>query len=375
MLTQDFKNAPAPTNSPSPQSYGIRVNKTSLGSVVNVADDDPLGEFLGRSFGFRCQPQLLGVVTNQHEHLSYAENTIDSPGVNALADLHDLLIDSEKNGFTYTFEAYSRFMRSCKDIKIKQCPEPAYKHVTKAEMDSTPLGRRQSPKELPYNPKHITDKLVFEIVRPHIEETLQQVEASFAKAQSEDVDLKFVYNQYRNGAEEDASVGDEALHIELDSLEQRLMQLKDRFSAERTTKKVDMNNFDQYLDQTERFYHEYRTLMPVAPERLQRSLRRTLLMPRGTDEPTDWDLLKASTLHATCHQARGFVFQIAGKELVSLKCAASPSRTRRLVQPMWEIMKPRKATKAEANLESPDLRDDDDAKSERAAESLIDDVE
>lgn len=376
MLTQDFKNAPAPCNIPSPQSYGIGVDKTSLGNVVNTADADPVREFLGRSFDFRCQPELLGVVTIRHENLSYAENAIDSPGLNYLADMHDYLIDSSKNGYTYTFEDLKTFINNCNDIKIKHPPEPAYKTITKAKMEFRPLGRQQSPRKLAvkHNPNHITDKIVFEIVKPHIEETLQLVEAYFANSQTKDPELESFYHNYRSWAEEDASSGDGALRDELDNLTQTLTRLKDQFNAERT-RKIDMDNFDQYLDHTDRFYQMYQTIVPAAPDRLHRSWRRRLLMPMAPNEPTDWDLLKASALHATCHKTCAFVFQIAGRELVDLKCAASSSGKRSMVQGMWEIMKPKKATKGETIVEGLDLQDDDEAKSEGVAESIVDDLE
>ncbi|KAK5017460.1 hypothetical protein LTR39_001529, partial [Cryomyces antarcticus] len=102
-LTSSFKNAPPPYNPLPPEYFGIKVDRTTLGEV---ASGPSLQTFLTKSFDFRCRPELLGQVTIFHEKLSYAENSIDSPGINALADLHDHLVDSSKNGYIFDHEAW-----------------------------------------------------------------------------------------------------------------------------------------------------------------------------------------------------------------------------------------------------------------------------
>ncbi|KAK5277960.1 hypothetical protein LTR16_009156, partial [Cryomyces antarcticus] len=130
-LTSSFKNAPPPYNPLPPEYFGIKVDRTTLGEV---ASGPSLQTFLTKSFDFRCRPELLGQVTIFHEKLSYAENSIDSPGINALADLHDHLVDSSKNGYIFDHEAWQKYVTSSSDIGIKNPKKPAYK----VEFDSIP---------------------------------------------------------------------------------------------------------------------------------------------------------------------------------------------------------------------------------------------
>ncbi|KAL9069775.1 MAG: hypothetical protein Q9157_006054 [Trypethelium eluteriae] len=375
LLTQEFQNAPAPTNVPSPQSYRIRVDKTPLRAILNEADPEPLREFLKQSFHFRSQPDLLGVVTNDHQSLSYAENTIDSPGLTCYADMHDYLIDSAKNGYSYSFQDYRRFKADCKDIRIKSLPEPAYRKVTKAKMDTTTIRRGQSliDPSIKHNPQHIVDKLVFQTIAPHIEETLRQVDARFADSPTSDPELTSLYEEYRSYAEDDSRLGDDSLRNELDDLVRRLVDLKNEFNSARD-RKFDMDNIEQFEEHIQRFHNIYQNnIIPTTPSHLSRDMRRTLCRRKGPHEPTEWDLLKASALHAVCHKSYSFVFQTAGKELVELKSAASSSGRRNLVHSQWEMMKPRKAKKLETAAAIRD--DDDDAKSEGMVENIADDME
>ena len=373
MLTQDFKNAPIPSKVPPPPFFGIHVDKTPLGDVVDETATDPVREFLDRSFDFRCQSEMLGIVTSFHEQLAYHMNTIDSPGLNYLADIHDYLIDSAKNGYSYSYEEYQSFVEGCTAITPKKPSQPAYKQLTKAKMELPSSSRRQTPSKpsIQYNPDHATDKILFEVVKPHIDETLQRVHEYLANAQTEDNDLTFMHSQYRDWAKAN---GDEGLLLELNHLSQKLMELRNRFINERRSKEVDMDNFDEYLNHSERFFQAYQNITPTSRDRLPQELDFKLFLQLGTKHPTDWDLLKASTLYANCHKAQSYVFQNAGKELAELKSAASPSGRRNLVQEMWGIMKPRKAKKLEAGAVGAGLQDDDDAKSEGVAESIIDDM-
>ncbi|KAK5020087.1 hypothetical protein LTR60_000845, partial [Cryomyces antarcticus] len=130
-LTTSFKNAPPPYNPLPPEHFGIKVDRTKLGEV---ASGPSLQTFLSKSFDFRCRRELLGQVTIFHEKLSYAENGIDSPGINALADLHDHLVDSSKNRYIFDDEAWQKYITGSSDIGIKNPKKPAYK----VEFDSIP---------------------------------------------------------------------------------------------------------------------------------------------------------------------------------------------------------------------------------------------
>src|ERR1700722_7304945 len=90
--------------------------------------------FLEPSFIFRCSNSLLGRATRFHERLSYWENRIHSRGINAMNDVHDLLVDSSKNGYTLDDAAYQRSIQENPHIKKKNPPVPAYRIAMEENM-------------------------------------------------------------------------------------------------------------------------------------------------------------------------------------------------------------------------------------------------
>jgi len=190
-LTRSFRNAPAPTTSADPKRFGIEVDRRALSSVSHGPEDIDI--FLKESFAFRCKPAMLGVVTNGHENLSYFENTIASPGVDALADLHDLLIDSAKNGYIYDKTTYQNFLRDNPNIRKKFPPKPAYRQAL--EPDKEERGLRTSPtknahaRSIRFKKDHVVDYMFAHVIGPHIAGTLDLLTQALETKTSKDDDL------------------------------------------------------------------------------------------------------------------------------------------------------------------------------------------
>jgi hypothetical protein len=114
------------------------------------------------SFKFKLQEDLLGKAPKMHGKLACKENPISSKRVEDLAGLHDLVIDSAKNGYTLTSSAFNEFIRTKLDIR-KGLSIPAYESWINPTKDSTD-GRLEP------NLKHIIDYLLFQVVNPRIEQ-------------------------------------------------------------------------------------------------------------------------------------------------------------------------------------------------------------
>ncbi|KAI9687656.1 MAG: hypothetical protein M1820_010413 [Bogoriella megaspora] len=367
LLVKDFKNAPAPSNRPTPESYGIGVDRTQLRAIVDDKKVDHTEEFLKRSFGFRCRPEMLGIVTNAHEKLTYAENNLDTPAANGLADMHDYLVDSSKNGFSFNRQDFARY-KQLHGIRINA--EPAYKKITKAKLDIAQMGQRRDINRYAYmhNPDHVVDKLVFEVVQPHIHETLCRVESKFSNAGTFDAELASVSEKWSHRAYRHA---DQPLKDEIEHLKQRLEPIRRSWGVA-MAKGIELDNKEDYFSKLEQHFQWYLSVQPRSPSPLHGSWQDTLSERKGSHDPTEWDLLKASMLHSMSYTSTAFAFNMAGNELARLKAAASPQGDRRIVYSVYQILKPGKL-KLDRIADEGD-GEDDDANSDGVAESIIEDA-
>jgi hypothetical protein len=113
--------------------------------------------------------------------LAYKENSISSKKVEDLAGLHDLVINSAKNGYLLTLSAFNDFVRKKLGIRGNLF-KPAYESWMDPTTDST-VARLEP------NLKHIIDYLLFEVVNPRIEQLTKDCQDRLANAESYDEDL------------------------------------------------------------------------------------------------------------------------------------------------------------------------------------------
>ncbi|TKA78185.1 hypothetical protein B0A49_01311 [Cryomyces minteri] len=339
-LICSFKNAPPPYNPLPPEHFGIKIDRTKLGEVAS----GPFQAFLTKSFDFRCRRELLGQVTIFHEKLSYAENSIDSPGINPLADLHDHLVDSSKNGYTFDHEAWQKYITSSSDIGIKNPKKPAYKVDFDSISGSTKLESvrklemKPGAKRPKYNPNHIIDHLVFEIIEPHIKETLEQVKASFTELNT--WDSAFAKNVYTR----ELTSSDRVIRDELETLVENLKKIGETRGT------------SDYNDHIAECHTQYVNLSPV---HTSHPVISRWLVPTAAHAPTTWSLIKAAALFTKHHTRYNFVFDLAGRELCYLK-AHSVLQTRSVVEPMYSVMKFRRAKRLLVDEEVPIESDNDE---------------
>lgn len=112
-LVCDFQNAPV-LLSKSAEELGIEKDTLQLGQLVSKAEwgsRQHSDEFLRKAFEFRLQRNLLGPVTNLFYHVAYHDLDLYSPRATMLADLHDHIIDSLKNGYIFDDKEFDRFTK------------------------------------------------------------------------------------------------------------------------------------------------------------------------------------------------------------------------------------------------------------------------
>ncbi|KAI5242561.1 hypothetical protein E4T42_07646 [Aureobasidium subglaciale] len=317
-LTTDFKNARTPLDELKLEHYGVKKDNRELRDVLG--SDNNVDRWLLESFKFKLQEDLLGKATKLHGKLAYKENSISSKKVEDLAGLHDLVIDSAKNGYTLTLSAFNHFVQERLNIK-GTLDKPAYESWMNPATDST-LGRLEP------NLKHIIDYLLFEVVNPRIEQLTKDCQAILADAESYDEDLDI-----------DPIIVDVLRRLTSDLAKVNFIGN----SVEKMTKEL-------YALQANRVLKEYTAIQPMHTEDrvVKEWLKRTT-----PNSPNMWELIKASAFYFDKHQHRlTLAFLVAGKELCHIKALTSPG-SRLTVDDVYAIYKPRKEKKAVNQRQAP----------------------
>ncbi|KAF2104084.1 hypothetical protein NA57DRAFT_30476 [Rhizodiscina lignyota] len=355
-LTGPFKNAPAPLGSPNVDDFGIQVDRRRICDVMDThhASDDSseIDRFLNESFRFASKPSFLGLVTNFFTTLSYWKDSIVAPEVERVADLHDLLIDSAKNGYLYDNYKYSSFLKSVGGSR--KYPKPDYQIEMEWDYEEMYTGKKgadelKSPEKSAFRnrPAHMPrtqfmDILYFDTIKPHVLETLKLLQTLLGLPRPDpdprgpDPDLTYVFeNQISNTRDDELR--------ELKILEAEVREWRKEWSV-RLAVNTDGLDADTYNATLEDVHQRYLSFEPSnhSPEVVKRYNTEVV---KGA--LTSWLLLKASALYVKFWHKYTMVFHVAGRELAHLKALAVGGRwgndgVRLVTRDMWAGMKPRK---------------------------------
>ncbi|KAF2430979.1 hypothetical protein EJ08DRAFT_696920 [Tothia fuscella] len=357
-LVKDFRNAPIQAKPPKPEDFQIEIDRTTLGEILQLEVPDPIGTFLHRSFDFRWQPEVLGKSTNLHEKLAYAENNINSPGVQQVADFHDLMIDAAKSGFICTEQTYKHFQKSvntAKGINIHKLKVPAYKENMQTGFGKETgirmlLEHEANPPPIPkHKTSHVIDNVYFSTIQPIIHATLLKLGKFFAeKSKYQDDQLRHLYLETLKRAERQAKDSStttretgQRLRTELATLKCKLIDLKEQWEktfpgpdpSGRPREDKGKQDFD---DKLQKLLVKYRSIMPVDTSHPEIAFWSFKRLP---EEPAMWPLLKASAFYDLCGVTKPkSVFRLAGRDLAYMKVLHTP-HPRQMTEEMWGQMK------------------------------------
>ncbi|KAF2815962.1 uncharacterized protein BDZ99DRAFT_126351 [Mytilinidion resinicola] len=322
-LVTPFLNAPAATTPPSAEEYRMTVDRRTLKDLLGSGPERNVGSYLTESFEFRSTQTFLGRVKNFHEKLCYFENTIDSPGINLLSDIHDLIIDAAKMGIIVDEDWFYELISDPR-ICNRNPKNPAYKAAMEDNWGKPKMG--EEVKSYGDDSNKPLDYLYFKVLAPHLDETLSLVKDSWTSSTCEDADLITAYDKITQSAYED----------ELKLLRTRFTELYSTWIKK--TKKMDGHDRkeDDYNLAVEDCYEIYESILPSENAPLY------WVEEDIPGRTPFWKLLKASALHKFQCTHTTFVFHCAGREFAITKAYAS-GHYRVLTEAMYGLLKPKKA--------------------------------
>lgn len=340
-LVAPFKNAPAPMNDLDPLRYGIKKDTRKLHQIMLPNDLTTVDNLLKEVLEFRMAPSLLGRATNFHGKQAYKENKIYSARLDALCNIHDLLVDAPKQGYFLDHDGFTHYTQ-----RILRCGSPttpAYKQAMDDCEGAKELGeaKQMREKEYDYKDDNVLDYLYFRVVRKHNFATLSLLEDAFSKTCSDDAALQFPYVQVRNNSSE-------IVRAELDWLLEKLTDLGAKWR--RMIKSKPSLTSELYNHTVDECYGEFRSLKPsnVGHPDIE-----PWLHPYLHYRFSIWESIRASALYTELPDRHAFVWHMAGRELSRLKC---PTTAKHVVPDIFANLKskPIKVPKTEEEDESED---------------------
>lgn len=295
-IVDNFKNTPSPPSLPSPESFGIQVDDRKLDDTFVSSNKKAIREFLDFNLNFRCQQDVLGICTDFHNSFTYAEGSIRSTGVEALADLHDLLVDSSKMGYTFTEDKWKNFLATNPRITHKSPEKPLHKRL---------LGGESVEDIRSSVPKSAVDRILLQTVIPAADAIVAEVQDLWKKESIKDEALSRPLRAVHQLAEVESDY-----HDDLKLLVEEIRKIHSTWNL----------NIHGNTDNTklvaciEECHNAFRSLMPTTVFWNLHQEMQILLSP----SPTAWDLLKASVAYDE-YPDGAFAFRMVGKELGFLK--------------------------------------------------------
>lgn len=340
-LTKDFENAPAPLPDqlPNPEALGIKVDRRRLGEFLS--EPEPVKRFLSESFKFRFQPDLLGRCTNLHKRLAYRENSLSSDGVSALANLHDYLIDSAKNGYIFGDKEFEKYVRRFTNLDKASLKEKGYEEAMMVGFEDDYLLKKI---QAPPNLDRILDMLYFSLMEPEIRAAINDVKNLWTKKHDLDLDeaLAEPHQFERRNS-------DEIIRQELDTLMEAFPRISDTWNRTMFPNAKGLVDDDRSQRGRERWSAAIDKCCPMYEALMPQNIDHPIIkrwIKRRHQGPTEWDLIKASALYTKYPYRKYktkalFIWNMAGKHLMYIK-GVDDANTRPIRPSMLDAMKPSK---------------------------------
>ena len=308
-----------------PESYGITKDKTGVGEMY-AHKENFFEAWILKGFLFNMRRPLLAICTSYYE--GYCYNIFRKWGSGSLADartielaqLLGILVDTAKNGYTFTERQWDEY-KSRKTLP-RNTPKPAFK--TKG---STPSN-------------HIIDHLVLKVAKEMRQKTLHEFEKPLKKAWSRDMDLIQVAEEEEIAAREDNDIG-----TALSWLKSELRRLhKEGWLAGIDQMHMGHTTFPALVDDMRT---KFMAISPWPDSHASDTPKSTLVRrwmgeyngsSKALPVPSSWSKVKASELYRLQKIDSTFTWWVCGAELMAIKAAAT-GKAATVTAPMHHFMK------------------------------------
>ena len=202
-LVSLFQNAPVLAQK-GKEFFGIRQEKRTLGEIVEPTDfgTDKHAEALLRiALPIACQDKPLGYITSYCNALSYNRRSnggLWNDGVMLIADLHDLIIDAPKNGYSYSAKDFDMFLAREKLPPAKTLRKREYDTNIKAAQDDNAKLLDTLNARPKHHSDHILDEILFNVINPPFHAYLQSFQSNvvnIARQVDRDPDLEWALSE------------------------------------------------------------------------------------------------------------------------------------------------------------------------------------
>lgn len=329
LLTRDFLNAPLTRNRPEAKRYGISEDTRTVGELMGPQKS--IDTFLHSSLKFRGQVQMLGTATKFFERLAYAKRNLHDEGVLLVAYMHDLLIDSTKNGYLYTNDLFKDFIAQEKSIDASNVPKKTeYERGMEAgiKFEEGELRLKcKPPKEM----MHSVDVIFFKVIVPRLKTTIDLLTRELAFEKYNEDAFQAFLNKVVVPVETDAGVS-----AEIKELTEKLKKIRGSWFYKMNK---DGSVPADIINNCYKLFQEYE------PKRLEHPEIKRWLSSRLESEPCSWPLIKAAYLWKTHTETSrpNILFHLAGRQLAYIKANSYPD-TDAIIAPISAMLKPGKVT-------------------------------
>ncbi|GAB7359941.1 hypothetical protein MBLNU230_g7466t1 [Neophaeotheca triangularis] len=360
-LTECYSNSPMPAIAPSIQDFGIVQKNEKLKSlfVRPQATTEEVHAWLKDVLAFKQEGDLLGMVTNHFSKLAYHQNSLWTPAVLAMAGLHDMLIDTAKNGYVFTRSMLVDYLQRHRFPLMGEMADPAYAATTKEVTKNSKSLRETICHSRDKKQRHILDHIMFNTVDPLLGNTLDRLKENERSAVSDyrDRDLEYAYDEALRLADLHPEYRP-VIEAEIGNIKRLVVQIQDAWSIRVAASKESKTDYARTYNEKIifSFWEQYEGIKPCNPAH---PLVLGWLFRSSPYSLRFWDLLKASVLAHTpqCYKRPKFMFAIARTALCAMK-VNSIEGSQTLTSDLAAVMKVNtKYNKSAAEIEDARIND------------------
>ena len=346
-LVEGFRNAPPPAEPPSPQNYNISVDRRKCGDFLRSSAFD--AHFLRMNFEFQLQEDLLGRCTNYHKCYRYNVQRMNNPDLDKLADIHDLLVDSSKNGYRYSAVAWHKWR--LRNARLECVLEPIFDQAHDIKLDDDSIRARRC------KINDITDYLVFDVARVETRKMLSEL-ANFANKDTltQDADVSRLYEIIHERFSDTTQVIDVMRDLQsrltfdshfYEPWRKAIARVNYQDCGPSSTDDIKKKSWASARQECRKRFRDIEPCLPHHPS------ARGWLIKFAIHAPSQWDLIKASALFKQWHNKPDFAFAIAGELICHMKSYCLRG-TESVIAPILQRTKIRKRKVAEVDYEPPE---------------------